>query len=166
MSFATPGSAAEARLAGKPATADLLPKCPHLNPIGQTSDGWVHYCEACEDPDRPPGSARGQRLALRLGLRQALEELLADPWSSRTQDNARDALEDHQIDLTAIPDEDLTREYMRRLNERRARGGGRPAVLQPCPKGCGQEFGVRDLRTHIPRCTGKPAKKRSRKATR
>lgn len=68
--------------------------------------------------------------------------------------------------LAAIPDEDLTREYMRRLNERRARGGGRPAVLQPCPKGCGQEFGVRDLRTHIPRCTGKPAKKRSRKATR
>ena len=55
------------------------------------------------------------------------------------------------IDLTTIPDDDLTREYMRRINARRKRAGGRPVVLTPC-KFCGQEFGFNDMRVHVPQC--------------
>lgn len=35
-----------------------------------------------------------------------------------------------------------------------ARAGGRKAVLRPCPK-CGNPFGARELREHIPRCEPK-----------
>jgi hypothetical protein len=65
--------------------------------------------------------------------------------------------------LATVPDDVLTREYMRRHNARRARGGGRPAILSDCPKGCGQQFSARDLRVHIPRCPGPPKKKAAKK---
>jgi hypothetical protein len=56
------------------------------------------------------------------------------------------------IDLTLIPDEALKNEYMRRLNARRARGGGRPATMKPCPN-CGKEFPATTLRLiHLPQC--------------
>ena len=55
------------------------------------------------------------------------------------------------IDLTAVPDEDLTREYMRRHNAKHGGHGRRPKELRPC-KFCGLEFGGRDLRRHIPQC--------------
>ena len=71
------------------------------------------------------------------------------------------------IDLSTVSDEDLKREYMRWHNAHLDRSNvGRKKVLRECPKGCGCEFGTAEMRTHIPRCTGKPAKKRSRKATR
>jgi hypothetical protein len=61
----------------------------------------------------------------------------------------------HRIDLTTIPDEDLNREYMRRLNLRRDRSGsaagGRPSILRPC-RYCGKTFNVRGMREHLPVC--------------
>lgn len=42
-------------------------------------------------------------------------------------------------------------EYARRM---RLGYTARPKVLRPCPKGCGKEFGARDLRVHIPKCRG------------
>jgi hypothetical protein len=61
--------------------------------------------------------------------------------------------------LATVPDDELTREYMKRHNARRAQGGGRPKTLQTCPKGCEQQFGARELRIHLPTCTGKPKPK-------
>ena len=55
------------------------------------------------------------------------------------------------IDLSKVPDEDLKREYMRRLNARRRRSGGRSLVNRPC-QFCGKEFGAREMRVHIPQC--------------
>jgi hypothetical protein len=34
---------------------------------------------------------------------------------------------------------------------------GRKKVLRPCPKGCGKEFGAREMKVHISRCDGPPA---------
>jgi hypothetical protein len=34
---------------------------------------------------------------------------------------------------------------------------GRKKILRPCPKGCGKEFGAREMKAHIPRCDGPPA---------
>lgn len=56
------------------------------------------------------------------------------------------------IDLTAVPDEDLKREYMRRLNATRRRAGGRPTITKPCPN-CGESFTATNLRlVHLPQC--------------
>jgi hypothetical protein len=56
------------------------------------------------------------------------------------------------IDLTLIPDEDLKREYMRRLNATRRRAGGRPVQMKPCPN-CGSRFPATALRlVHLPQC--------------
>ena len=55
-------------------------------------------------------------------------------------------------DMTTIPDAELASEWSRRRSAKRGdKVGGRPAVLRPCPK-CGQEFGARELREHIPKC--------------
>jgi hypothetical protein len=44
---------------------------------------------------------------------------------------------------------------------RKTRAGGRPKKLSPCPKGCGLEFGAREIRAHAPLCTGaKPKRQR------
>jgi len=64
------------------------------------------------------------------------------------------------IDLTQVPDSELGREWMRRVNEkRRAKGtpaaGGRKKVLRPCPK-CGGQFGKRELRVHKRDCKPQP----------
>lgn len=56
------------------------------------------------------------------------------------------------MDLTLIPDEDLKREYMRRLNATRRRAGGRPVQLKSCPN-CGKQFPATQLRlVHLPQC--------------
>ena len=34
---------------------------------------------------------------------------------------------------------------------------GRKKILRPCPKGCGKEYGAREMKAHIPRCDGPPA---------
>lgn len=34
---------------------------------------------------------------------------------------------------------------------------GRKKILRPCPKGCGKEFGAREMRVHISDCDGPPA---------
>jgi len=34
---------------------------------------------------------------------------------------------------------------------------GRKKILRLCPKGCGKEFGAREMKAHIPRCDGPPA---------
>ena len=34
---------------------------------------------------------------------------------------------------------------------------GRKKVLRPCPKGCGEKYGAREMKAHIPRCDGPPA---------
>jgi hypothetical protein len=55
-------------------------------------------------------------------------------------------------DLSSIPRTVLSQEWTRRM--RAARGdqlGGRPKKTRPCPK-CGQPFGARDLRAHVPKC--------------
>lgn len=57
------------------------------------------------------------------------------------------------LDLNAVPDEDLTREYMRRHNLRRdtSKLTGRAKVLRPCPI-CSEKFGAREMQGHIPEC--------------
>ena len=54
------------------------------------------------------------------------------------------------LDLAHLTDAQIYSEAAKR----RARnpGTGRPRVLKPCPK-CGGQFGVMDLRKHIPRCS-------------
>lgn len=58
--------------------------------------------------------------------------------------------------LKHVPDELLNQEYMRRVIERRVytKPTGRPKVLKHCPKGCGRNFGVNDMRKHVPGCNG------------
>ena len=57
------------------------------------------------------------------------------------------------VDLAAFSDEDLNAEFMRRIRLKRdPANAGRKKMLKPCPLGCGNEFGARDLRAHIPVC--------------
>lgn len=56
------------------------------------------------------------------------------------------------IDLSHIPDEVIFAEAGKRTAKLET--NGRPKKPRPCPK-CGQAFGARDLRAHIPRCTAK-----------
>jgi hypothetical protein len=58
------------------------------------------------------------------------------------------------FDITTIPDDVLLRESARRLRARQLRAP-RAKVLRQCPK-CGEPFGARELREHLPRCA-KPA---------
>ena len=65
------------------------------------------------------------------------------------------------IDLSQLSDEEINREYWRRVNARRDRSlkpGGRPAVLRLCPH-CGDKFGAAELRTHKPGCKASQAEK-------
>lgn len=58
------------------------------------------------------------------------------------------------IDLSLVSDEEINREYWRRVNARRNRTvftGGRAKVLRPCPT-CGEMFGARELRAHQKDC--------------
>ncbi len=54
------------------------------------------------------------------------------------------------FDITTIPDDVLLRESGRRLRARQL-GSPRARVLRQCPK-CGDPFGARELRKHLPRC--------------
>ena len=58
------------------------------------------------------------------------------------------------FDITTIPDDVLLRESARRLRARQVRSP-RAKVLRQCPK-CGEPFGARELRKHLPLCV-KPA---------
>src|SRR5208337_797665 len=49
------------------------------------------------------------------------------------------------FDITTIPDDVLLRESARQLRSPRAK------VLRQCPK-CGEPFGARELRKHLPQC--------------
>ena len=55
-----------------------------------------------------------------------------------------------RFDITTIPDDVLLRESARRLRARQLRAP-RAKVLRQCPK-CGEPFGARELREHLPRC--------------
>lgn len=55
-----------------------------------------------------------------------------------------------QFDIETIPDNVLLRESARRLRARQLRSP-RAKVLRQCPK-CGEPFGARELREHLPRC--------------
>jgi hypothetical protein len=57
--------------------------------------------------------------------------------------------------LATVPDDELKHEYMRRLNARRARGGGRKPKLKAC-KFCRVKFGVMEMRAHVPHCEARP----------
>jgi len=54
------------------------------------------------------------------------------------------------FDITTIPDDVLLRESARRLRARQLRPP-RAKVLRQCPK-CGEPFGARELRKHLPQC--------------
>ena len=54
-------------------------------------------------------------------------------------------------DLSLVSDEELHREYWRRIRARHANQGGRPKKLRPCPK-CGQQLGTKELEKHAPSC--------------
>jgi hypothetical protein len=54
------------------------------------------------------------------------------------------------FDITTIPDDVLLRESARRLRARQLHSP-RAKVLRQCPK-CGEPFGARELRKHLPRC--------------
>jgi hypothetical protein len=54
------------------------------------------------------------------------------------------------FDIKTIPDDVLLRESARRLRARQLRSP-RAKVLRQCPK-CGEPFGARELREHLPRC--------------
>lgn len=54
------------------------------------------------------------------------------------------------FDVTTIPDDVLLRESARRLRARQVRSP-HAKVLRQCPK-CGEPFGARDLRKHLPQC--------------
>ena len=54
------------------------------------------------------------------------------------------------FDITTIPDDVLLRESGRRLRARQLRSP-RAKVLRQCPK-CGEAFGARELRQHLPQC--------------
>lgn len=57
-------------------------------------------------------------------------------------------------------DKVLTDAWIRAAHSRIAgRSGGRPVVLHACPF-CKAEFGSREFRKHIPRCTKNPRKSR------
>ncbi len=60
------------------------------------------------------------------------------------------------FDVTTIPDDVLLQESGRRLRARQVRSP-RAKVLRQCPK-CGEPFGARELRQHLPQCA-KPAVK-------
>ena len=38
------------------------------------------------------------------------------------------------------------------------KGAGRKKVERECPKGCGQFFGAREMKEHLPRCDGQATK--------
>jgi hypothetical protein len=55
-----------------------------------------------------------------------------------------------KFDITTIPDDVLLPESARRLRARQL-CSPRAKVLRQCPK-CGEPFGARELRRHLPRC--------------
>ena len=56
--------------------------------------------------------------------------------------------------LDLYTDEEILREAGIRLAAKRTKPP-RAKVLKLCPKGCGQEFGAREMRIHKPTCNGK-----------
>lgn len=54
--------------------------------------------------------------------------------------------------MRTVPDEVLFAESARRMRERQ-KSPPRAEVLRPCPK-CGEPYGARKLRAHMPACTG------------
>jgi len=57
-----------------------------------------------------------------------------------------------RFDIRTVPDDVLFAESARRMRARQ-KTPPRSEVLRPCPK-CGQPYGARKLRAHLPGCTG------------
>lgn len=57
-----------------------------------------------------------------------------------------------RFDIRTVPDDILFAESARRMRARQ-KTPPRAEVLRPCPK-CGQPYGARKLRVHLPGCTG------------
>ena len=76
-------------------------------------------------------------LNLRLGLNSRVKSNQVPGWTPH-------------FDITTIPDDVLFRESARRLRARQLRSP-RAKVLRQCPK-CGDPFGARELRKHLPQC--------------
>ncbi len=57
-----------------------------------------------------------------------------------------------RFDMRSIPDEVLFAESARRMRARQ-KTPPRAEVLRPCPK-CGESYGARKLRAHLPGCGG------------
>jgi hypothetical protein len=55
--------------------------------------------------------------------------------------------------LSDYPEDEIIAEAFR-IMRKRQRAAPKAKKLSACPK-CGKEFGVRDLRIHKPKCTGK-----------
>lgn len=62
-----------------------------------------------------------------------------------------------KVKLLRWGDRDAASAWGRELSAARENcvaGPGRPSVKKLCPKGCGQEYSAREMRRHVPRCTG------------
>jgi hypothetical protein len=57
--------------------------------------------------------------------------------------------------LSDYPEDEIIAEAFRIMRGRQ-KAAPKAKKLTLCPKGCGNEYGARDLRKHIPQCDGKP----------
>ena len=79
-----------------------------------------------------------------------------DPTSPRRTHKSKDrTCWTRSFDIRTVPDEVLFAESARRMRARQ-KIPPRAEVLRPCPK-CGQLYGARKLRAHIPGCTATAA---------
>lgn len=56
-------------------------------------------------------------------------------------------------DLSQFTDEEILHEAAKRLRAKQTHLPN-PKVLRLCPKGCGKQFGGREMRKHVPTCEG------------
>jgi hypothetical protein len=56
--------------------------------------------------------------------------------------------------LSTYTDEEIFKEAGRRQRAR-VKSPPRAKVMRLCPKGCGKQFGAREMRVHTPKCKGK-----------
>jgi hypothetical protein len=56
--------------------------------------------------------------------------------------------------LSTYSDEEIFKEAGRRMRAK-VKSSPTPKVMRLCPKGCGKQFGAREMRVHTPKCEGK-----------
>lgn len=59
--------------------------------------------------------------------------------------------------LSDYSEDEIIAEAFRIMRKRQAPSPPRKKKPSLCPKGCGNEYGVADMRKHKPKCKGKPA---------